>query len=88
MLWSQVRKDYPNCWVVVEALKSEKIDNEKTISEVTVINSFNDSTAAYRSYQNIHQEQPQRSYYVASTANEALKVKVQYWAGVRANHEV
>ena len=84
MLWSKVRKDYPDCWVVVEALKSQQVDDEKTTSEVTVINSFIDSTEAYRSYQSIHQQEPQRSYYVASTENEALKVKVQYWAGVRA----
>lgn len=84
MLWSDVRKDYPEHWVVVEALKSHQQDDEKTISEVTVINAYPDSTQAYRNYQTIHKQQPHRSYYVASTANKSLKVKVQYWAGVRA----
>ena len=83
MLWSEVRKDYPNMWVVVEALNSHLQDDEKTINEVTVVNSFADSIEAYRSYKTIHKQQPQREYLVASTANEALKVKVQYWAGVR-----
>ncbi|MFT4925089.1 MAG: wyosine [tRNA(Phe)-imidazoG37] synthetase (radical SAM superfamily) [Phenylobacterium sp.] len=82
MLWSEVRKDYPNMWVVVEALQSQQQDDEKTINEVTVVNSFNDSIEAYRSYRAIHKQQPQREYLLASTANEALKVKVQYWAGV------
>jgi predicted helicase len=85
MLWSEVRKDYPNMWVVVEAMKSHKEGNEKTIEEVSVVNSFKESGEAWQNYQQIHQQEPHRNYLFASTKNEELKIKVQYWAGVRGN---
>ena len=83
MLWSDVRKDYPDMGVVIEALASHQQDDEKTIEEVTVVNSYRDSVQAYQNYRKIHKQNPQRDYLFASTANEALKVKVQYWTGVR-----
>lgn len=83
MLWSEVRKSYPNMWVVVEALKSDEQANEKTIKEVALLNAFTDSEQAYRNYTKIHKLQPQKDYVFASTVNETLKVKMLYWAGVR-----
>lgn len=83
MQWSEVRKDYPNMWVVIEAMTSHVKDNEETIEEVTVVNSFKESSDAYLNYRKIHKQQPQRDYLFASTANKELKVKVQYWTGVR-----
>ena len=84
MHWSEVRKDYPNMWVVVEAMKSHKEGYEKTIEEVSVINAFKKSAEAYMNYQEVHQKEPHRDYLFASTKNEELKVKVQYWAGIRS----
>lgn len=83
MRWSEVRKDYPDCWVVVEALSSRIYDDEETIDEVTVVNSFEKSRDAYQDYLRMHKLDPQRDYLFASTVNEALKVKIQYWVGVR-----
>ncbi|NQZ11526.1 MAG: hypothetical protein HRT35_30615 [Algicola sp.] len=81
MLWSEVRKSYPNMWVVIEAMKSHKEGNEKTIEEVAVVNSFKESGDAYHNYQQVHQKEPHRNYLFASTKNEELKVQVQHWGG-------
>ena len=83
MQWSEIRKDYPNMWVVIEALKSHVKGNEETIEEVSVVNSFEGSSDAYLNYRKIHKQEPLRNYLFASTAKEELKVKVQYWTGVR-----
>lgn len=83
MRWSEVRKDYPNMWVVIESMSSNIKDDEETIEEVSVINSYKDSKQAYLNYRQIHKQQPERNYLFASTQNEKLKVKIQYWAGVR-----
>ena len=83
MLWSEVRKDYPNMWVVIETLSSKVEDDIETIEEVTVVNSYDNSTAAYLNYRTMHKQAPNREYLFASTANEELKVKIQHWTGVR-----
>ena len=83
MHWSEVRKDYPDMWVVIESMKSQIENNEETIEEVSVINSYKDSKEAYLKYREIHKQQPERNYLFACTSNEQLKVKIQYWTGVR-----
>jgi hypothetical protein len=75
MLWSDVCKVYPNTWVVVEALSSHQIDDEKTIDEVMVLDSYSDSATAWSRYKQVKQLKPQ--VLIASTVNAALKVKVQ-----------
>lgn len=83
MLWSEVCKDFPNSWVVVEALSSHQVEDEKTIDEVMVLDAYPDSAKAWQRYKQVKQLKPQGDFLIASTINDALKVKVQRWVGIR-----
>lgn len=37
MKWTSIRDQFPNCWVLVEALFTHSISNKKTIDEMSVI---------------------------------------------------
>lgn len=83
MLWSEVCKDFPNSWVIVEALSSHQVENEKTIDDVMVLDAYPDSSDAWKRYKQIKQQKPQGDFLIASTENETLKIKVQRWVGIR-----
>ena len=81
MLWSEVCKDFPNSWVVVEALSSHQINDEKTVDEVMVLDVYSDSTAAWKLYKQIKQQKPKSDFLIASTVNNPLKIKIKDWVG-------
>jgi hypothetical protein len=83
MLWSDVCKDFPDHWVVIEALSSHQVDDEKTIDEVMVLDAYANSADAWHHFKQVKQLKPLRDFLIASTVNEALKIKVQRWVGIR-----
>jgi hypothetical protein len=50
MKWSEVRRHFPECCVLVEALKSETRGKERVIEEMSVIDDFENGYAAWKVY--------------------------------------
>ncbi|WP_236838864.1 hypothetical protein [Caldalkalibacillus salinus] len=46
MKWEEIRNQYPDSWVLVEALKDESKDNRREIEGMSVISEFNNSVEA------------------------------------------
>ncbi|MDU7474726.1 MAG: hypothetical protein E7L01_15580 [Paenibacillus macerans] len=82
MRWKEVREQFPDEWVVCEALKSFSKEGYWYIEEVAVIDRFDDSTVAMKRYYELHREQPHREYGFFHTSRDQLKLR-EKWAGIR-----
>lgn len=83
MKWQEVREQYPNRWVLVEALKAESMDDKRFIKEMAVISDFINSTAAWKGYKEHHLNDRSRELYIFHTINEQIEVIEQKFMGIR-----
>jgi hypothetical protein len=87
MQWSEIRKAYPNQWLVVEALKAHTTsDNRRFLDKIAVVEHCNDGSAAMNSYRRTHQQYPAREFYFVHTSREELNIREQQWLGIRRSH--
>ncbi len=84
MHWKKIRELHPHQWVLVEVIKALTKSNKRFIDELTVVNIFSDIHKALEIYKKLHNESPQREYYVVHTDNEKLTVHERFWVGIRA----
>lgn len=85
MKWQDVRKQYPDTWLLIEALEAHTTDEKRRIVEnLIVIEQYADFFNAMSAYKELHHQKPNREMYVVHTVNEEIKIKEQYWAGVRS----
>lgn len=83
MKWQDIRKQYGDRWVLVEALKANSIDNKRVIKDMAVISNHNDSRDAWKEYKSLHLSDPSRELYIFHTSNEEIEVIEQRFMGVR-----
>jgi len=81
--WQQLRSQYPDCWVLVEATKAHSSDGERVLDELALIARFDDSDSAMRDYQRHHHAAPQREFYVLHTNRSELDIRERRWIGAR-----
>ncbi|MFD0677483.1 MULTISPECIES: hypothetical protein [unclassified Paenibacillus] len=82
MRWEEVREQFPDEWVVCEALASRSQGGYWYIDEVAVIDRFDDSKIAMKRYYELHREKPTREYGFFHTSRENLQLR-EKWSGVR-----
>lgn len=83
MKWAEARKDYPNKWLLFEAIKAYSKDGQRIIEDFLVVNTFNDGREALREYSEKHKKDKSREMYVYHTENQELIIKERNWIGVR-----
>lgn len=83
MKWEQVREQYPEQWVLVEAISAYSENSIRFLEEVAVISNFPDSTLAWKEYKKLHLADRTREYYIFHTDNKTIEVKEQNFIGVR-----
>ena len=83
MQWQEVRRHYPQQWLLVEAIKARSEANKRIVEQLAVVGAFSDSTAALKGYTQLHREAPQRELYVFHTSREALDITERTWLGIR-----
>lgn len=87
MQWSEVRRTYPNQWLVIEALEAEtQADNRRHLKRLAVIEQCVDGAQAFQCYRRLHQQYPGREFYFAHTSREHLDIREQTWVGIRGGH--
>ncbi|OEH84278.1 hypothetical protein BHU72_10715 [Desulfuribacillus stibiiarsenatis] len=84
MKWQDVRNQYPEKWVLIEALNAESSDNRRTIKEMAVISDFTKSSDAWKEYKKIHLEDRTRELYIFHTCNEDVEVTEEKFVGIRS----
>lgn len=83
MQWQNVREQYPDWWVVIEALDAHIEAGRRIVEELSVVNVFSNPDEAMQAYNSLHQRSPQRELYVFHTNNESLDIRARFRAGVR-----
>jgi hypothetical protein len=87
MRWEEIRKSYPDQWLIVEALEAYTTpDHQRHLNRLAVIEPCADGNAALASYRRLHQEYPQREFYFVHTSRMDLDIREQQWLGVRSNN--
>jgi hypothetical protein len=83
MNWEQVKEEYPNKWVILEALKAHSVNNQWVVEQISVVDVFIDVSNALARYNEIHRQAPGRDYFVVHTDKENLNIYERHWVGVR-----
>jgi hypothetical protein len=83
MHWQTIRNQYPQRWLLVEALEAHSEANHRYLDQLAVIDAFDDSRTALQSYSQLHRQAPQRELYVLHTSREQPDITEVRWFGVR-----
>jgi hypothetical protein len=81
--WEKVREQYPEQWVLVEAISAYSENSIRYLEEIAVISSFPDSTLAWKEYKKLHLSDRSRELYISHTDHQSIEIKEQKFMGVR-----
>lgn len=85
MKWSEIRLQYPDQIVLVEALKTTSENRVRTVEEMSIISDFDDNMAAWQAYKKCRKEQPEKELYIFHTSKEKAEVIEQFFVGIRGH---
>jgi hypothetical protein len=74
MVWTDIRGQYPNQWLLVEALLARSKEGKRQLDEMAVVDAFPDGETALRAYLKLHRDAPQRELYVVHSDREELEI--------------
>ncbi|WP_178019601.1 hypothetical protein [uncultured Paenibacillus sp.] len=83
MKWPKVRKQFPDRWVLFEAISAKSTNQQRQVEELAVISDFDDTNCAWQAYKEHHLADPSREYYIYHTSHEHLEIIEQPFTGVR-----
>ncbi|TCP19140.1 hypothetical protein EV207_1664 [Scopulibacillus darangshiensis] len=84
MRWEDVRKAFPEQWVLVEAVQAHtNKKNVRILDEISPLDKFPNSPDAMKEYQKIHRDNPYRELYVLHTNRKEPDIIEKKWVGVR-----
>jgi hypothetical protein len=86
MIWSEVRKAYPDQWLVIEALAAHTENDQRLLDGIAVIETCSDGATALQRYRQLRQQYSTREFYFVHTRREQLEIKERQWLGVRRSH--
>ncbi|QQK80829.1 hypothetical protein HUG20_13615 [Salicibibacter cibi] len=84
MRWQEVKKRFPNEWVVLEVIKAHSENGYRYIEDVVIIDRFENSLEAMNRYEELRKDQPQREYCFFHTSRQNLVARERY-AGIRGS---
>ena len=83
MKWSELRKQYPNQFVLVEAISACSQNGKRIIKEMAVIDRYNSVSDAWNGYKQQHKTFSEKELYIFHTSKEQIEVEEQYFIGIR-----
>ncbi|MCU0577223.1 MAG: hypothetical protein MUD15_10420 [Desulfobacterota bacterium] len=84
MKWSEIRKAYPNQWLVVEAIQAHTTpEKRRLLDTIAVVDRCDTGSAAMDRYGHMHRRYPSREFYFVHTSREELDIHEQVWFGIR-----
>lgn len=81
--WSEARKNYPDKWLLFEAIEAYSKDGQRIIEDISIINVFDEGRDALKEYAEKHKKDKNREMYVYHTKNIELIIEERSWIGVR-----
>lgn len=87
MIWPDIRRAYPDQWLIVEALEAYTTpDRRRRLARLAVVESCPDGSAAMKRYRQLHHQYPWREFYFVHTSREELDIYERQWLGIRLSH--
>ena len=86
MRWAEIRTQYPDRWLIVDALEAHTEDDRRKVDQMTVVEVCADGATAYERYRELHRRHPLREFYFVHTAREELDIRERRWLGVRTTY--
>lgn len=86
MRWTNVRKTYPNQWLVIEAVKAHSTKTRRVLDKIAVLEACRDGIAAMQKYRKLHKQYPDREFYFVHTSRKRLDIQERQWLGIRRGH--
>ena len=83
MRWEEIRRQYPQQWLLLEAIAARSEDNTRILDQLAVIGTYADSQLAMRGYAQLHHRSQQRELYVLHTSRDKILISERYRFGVR-----
>lgn len=65
--WSEARENYPEKWILFEAIEAYSKDGQRFIEDLSVINVFDEGREALKEYSEKHKKDKSREMYVYHT---------------------
>lgn len=84
MTWTDIRRQFPHQWLLVEALQARSIRGKRQLDELAVVDACQDGETALRTYLKIHRDAPGRELYVLHSDREQPDIAERFWQGLRA----
>ena len=83
MKWAEIRRHYPDQWLLIEAIEARSEAGQRILDDIAVVAVHPDSVTAMKRYTSLHHEAPQRELYVCHTDREELEIRERRWLGIR-----
>lgn len=84
MKWDEIRKAFPDQWLVVEAtLAHTSDDSRRHLDDIAVVDKCSSGGEAFARYRELHRLDPQREYYCLHTSTAEPEIVERQWVGVR-----
>lgn len=84
MTWTDIRRQFPHQWLVVEALQARSELGKRHLDELAIVDTCQDGETALRTYLKLHRDAPGRELYVLHSDREQLDIAERSWLGLRA----
>ena len=84
MKWQEIRMQFPETWVIIEALNAHDFNNKRIIEDISVLDKFDSVMDAIKHYKTLHKNNPHKEILVANTINQKLDITNQHWVGIRS----
>jgi hypothetical protein len=75
MKWKDIRDEYPDSWILLEAIEAHSDQKKRVVDKIAVLDKFNNSGEAMIAYRELHKKYPERELYVAYTKNKDLEIE-------------
>ncbi|MGL5692889.1 MAG: hypothetical protein ACRCXA_02340 [Peptostreptococcaceae bacterium] len=85
MKWTDVKKEYPNKWVLIKAINARTENGLRLVEELEVLNSFENGQEALKEYSIKHKLNKSDEMYVYHSSKDNLEISERVWMGVRKN---
>ncbi len=81
MEWAEIRSEYPNEWLVVEAIQFHEEGDVFVGDELTVVEKCPDGSAAFETYRRLHRACPAREFIFVHTSRQDMRIEERRWHG-------
>jgi len=89
MLWSEIRKIYPDQWLIIEAIEAHTSpNNRRKLDKIAVLEICDDGDAAMSKYRQLHTQYPEREFYFVHTNRKELDIRERQWVGIRRQYAI